>query len=231
LCEAEWSASRPWAQFLPCRHRREAHKPRHLPFHTLPCKLLLTHLVCSHAQLHVLRVRGDVVGQAHALPDVQPRGERVPESRVPIIVRVHDERLPDVCAFFVSSGLDCILFERSTVSTMRESEMLTYLSITLHTLTQKARGRGLARPASSAGDTARMHAPCHLHRRFSRYGPGKLAVHADAPKRKKGNTQTKRGERKKERKQTTQGRDGRTARRHHTGILRRGVWCASRRPP
>ena len=36
--------------------------------------------------------------------------------------------------------------------------------------------------------------------------------------------------RKKERKQTTQGRDGRTARRHHTGILRRGVWCASRRP-
>ena len=38
-------------------------------------------------------------------------------------------------------------------------------------------------------------------------------------------------EKKKERKQTTQGRDGRTARRHHTGILRRGVWCASRRPP
>ena len=37
--------------------------------------------------------------------------------------------------------------------------------------------------------------------------------------------------RKKERKQATQGRDGRTARRHHTGILRRGVWCASRRPP
>ena len=36
---------------------------------------------------------------------------------------------------------------------------------------------------------------------------------------------------KKERKQTTQGRDGRTARRHHTGILRRGVWCAIRRPP
>ena len=37
---------------------------------------------------------------------------------------------------------------------------------------------------------------------------------------------------KKERKQTSQGRDGRTARRHHTGILRReGVWCASRRPP
>ena len=30
--------------------------------------------------------------------------------------------------------------------------------------------------------------------------------------------------RKKERKRTTQGRDGRTARRHHTGILRRGVW-------
>ena len=30
--------------------------------------------------------------------------------------------------------------------------------------------------------------------------------------------------RKKKRK-TTQGRDGRTARRHHTGILRRGVWC------
>merc|ERR1711935_81306 len=28
-----------------------------------------------------------------------------------------------------------------------------------------------------------------------------------------------------------EGRDGRTARRHHTGILRRGVWCASRRPP
>merc|ERR1712153_254508 len=31
-----------------------------------------------------------------------------------------------------------------------------------------------------------------------------------------------------------QGRDGRTARRHHighTGILRRGVWCAIRRPP
>ena len=35
----------------------------------------------------------------------------------------------------------------------------------------------------------------------------------------------------KERKRTPQGRDGRTARRHHTGILRRGVWCASRRPP
>ena len=40
-----------------------------------------------------------------------------------------------------------------------------------------------------------------------------------------------RAKRKKERKQTTQGRDGRTARRHHTGILRRGVWCASHRPP
>ena len=38
-------------------------------------------------------------------------------------------------------------------------------------------------------------------------------------------------ERKKERKRKAQGRDGRTARRHHTGILRRGVWCASRRPP
>ena len=39
-------------------------------------------------------------------------------------------------------------------------------------------------------------------------------------------------ESKKERKKThNQGRDGRTARRHHTGILRRGVWCASRRPP
>ena len=36
---------------------------------------------------------------------------------------------------------------------------------------------------------------------------------------------------KEKRKRTTQGRDGRTARRHHTGILRRGVWCASRRPP
>ena len=34
----------------------------------------------------------------------------------------------------------------------------------------------------------------------------------------------------KERKRTSQGRDGRTARRHHTGILRRGVWCTSRRP-
>ena len=36
----------------------------------------------------------------------------------------------------------------------------------------------------------------------------------------------------KERKKTTEGRDGRTtARRHHTGILRRGgVWCTSRRP-
>ena len=30
------------------------------------------------------------------------------------------------------------------------------------------------------------------------------------------------GHRKKEREHTTQGRDGRTARRHHTGILRRG---------
>ena len=38
--------------------------------------------------------------------------------------------------------------------------------------------------------------------------------------------------RKKERKQTTQGRDGRTAHRHHTGIfLRRGVCGASHRPP
>ena len=33
----------------------------------------------------------------------------------------------------------------------------------------------------------------------------------------------------KKRKKT--GEDGRTARRHHTGTLRRGVWCASRRPP
>jgi len=32
-------------------------------------------------------------------------------------------------------------------------------------------------------------------------------------------------QRKKERKQISQGRDGRTARRHHTGILRREVWC------
>ena len=30
--------------------------------------------------------------------------------------------------------------------------------------------------------------------------------------------------RKKERKQTTQERDGRTTRRHHTGILKRGSW-------
>ena len=30
---------------------------------------------------------------------------------------------------------------------------------------------------------------------------------------------------KKRKKKTTQGRDGRTARRHHTGILRRGAWC------
>ena len=29
----------------------------------------------------------------------------------------------------------------------------------------------------------------------------------------------------REPRETTQGRDGRTARRHHTGILRRGVWC------
>ena len=36
----------------------------------------------------------------------------------------------------------------------------------------------------------------------------------------------------KERKKTDNPRrDGRTARRHHTGILRRGVWCAIRRPP
>ena len=37
--------------------------------------------------------------------------------------------------------------------------------------------------------------------------------------------------RKKERKQTTQGRDGRTVHRHHTGILRRGECGASRHLP
>ena len=36
---------------------------------------------------------------------------------------------------------------------------------------------------------------------------------------------------KKERKQTTQGRDGRTVHRHHTGILRRGECGASRHQP
>ena len=40
-------------------------------------------------------------------------------------------------------------------------------------------------------------------------------------------TERQRLREKKERTETTQGRDGRTARRHHTGILRRGVWCAS----
>ena len=38
-------------------------------------------------------------------------------------------------------------------------------------------------------------------------------------------------QRKKERKQTTQGRDGRTVHRHHTGILRRGECGASRHLP
>ena len=38
-------------------------------------------------------------------------------------------------------------------------------------------------------------------------------------------------EKKKERKQTTQGRDGRTVHRHHTGILRRGECGASRHLP
>ena len=38
-------------------------------------------------------------------------------------------------------------------------------------------------------------------------------------------------ERKKERKQTTQGRDGRTVHRHHTGISRRGQCGASRHLP
>ena len=38
-------------------------------------------------------------------------------------------------------------------------------------------------------------------------------------------------ERKKERKQTTQGRDWRTVHRHHTGILRRGQCGASRHLP
>ena len=49
--------------------------------------------------------------------------------------------------------------------------------------------------------------------------------------RKKENGQPKggMGRKKEKRQQTTPGRDGRTARRHHTGILRRG--CASRRPP
>ena len=37
--------------------------------------------------------------------------------------------------------------------------------------------------------------------------------------------------RKKERKQTTQGRDGRTVHRHHTGISRRGQCGASRHLP
>ena len=36
-------------------------------------------------------------------------------------------------------------------------------------------------------------------------------------------TERQRLREKKERTETTQGRDGRTARRHHTGILRRGV--------
>ena len=36
---------------------------------------------------------------------------------------------------------------------------------------------------------------------------------------------------KKERKQTTQGRDGRTVHRHHTGISRRGQCGASRHLP
>ena len=40
-----------------------------------------------------------------------------------------------------------------------------------------------------------------------------------------------RKERKKERKQTTQGRDGRTVHRHHTGISRRGQCGASRHLP
>ena len=45
--------------------------------------------------------------------------------------------------------------------------------------------------------------------------------------KKKERKQTTQGrdDRKKRKEQTAQGRDGRTARRHHTGILRRGVWC------
>ena len=44
-------------------------------------------------------------------------------------------------------------------------------------------------------------------------------------------TASLRCKRKKERKQTTQGRDGRTVHRHHTGILRRGECGASRHLP
>jgi len=50
-----------------------------------------------------------------------------------------------------------------------------------------------------------------------------------APARPPAPPRWEEGKRKKEeRKRTSQGRDGRTARRHHTGILKRGVWCASR---
>ena len=66
--------------------------------------------------------------------------------------------------------------------------------------------RGVARPAPGV---LRRHAPqrdeLHVH-----------DLHARGEERAAGDHT-----RKKERKQTTQGRDGRTVHRHHTGILRR----------
>ena len=45
-------------------------------------------------------------------------------------------------------------------------------------------------------------------------------------KQRQGSTDNGRGRKRKERTKTDNPReDGRTARRHHTGILRRGVWC------
>ena len=64
------------------------------------------------------------------------------------------------------------------------------------------------------------------------YLPAVFDESVEDKKERKQTTQGRDGEKeRKERKQTTQGRDGRTVHRHHTGILRRGECGASRHLP
>ena len=99
-------------------------------------------------------------------------------------------------------------------------------------------GVGVRRVVLARGELDKLEGPRYAARRAELRREAGEAARAGllvVKKEKKENRQPKGGmpsfERKEERKQTTQGRDGRTVHRHHTGILRRGECGASRHLP
>jgi len=74
-------------------------------------------------------------------------------------------------------------------------------------------------------------APCALALGLKRKKAGTQVTTQTREEGEEDRVHTCTSKRKKEENRQPKGGMGRTARRHHTGILRRGVWCASRLPP